>query len=185
MGASWVLHGCFLGASWVLPGCFLLCTSSRRKHPRSTHHYLIMAGNSHQIGNLSRRYTWVLPVCFFLWHHQRGLHSVIKYSSAMHHVFQIKCSTFNSNPNWNVLMGQPSTARRGGRENGGGRKKELVQFLLRIYNGPHVANFTAKFRLQCMKCLLLPLCRPLRITYEEPSHLLYLFLASFAFPYTH
>lgn len=79
-------------------------------------------------------------------------------------------------------MGQPSTARRGGRENGGGRKKELVQFLLRIYNGPHVANFTAKFRLQCMKCLLFPLCRPLRITYEEPSHLLYLFLASFAFP---
>ena len=79
-------------------------------------------------------------------------------------------------------MGQPSTAWRGGRENGGGRKKkELVQFLLRIYNGPHVANFTAKFRLQCMKCLLLPLCRPLRITYEEPSHLLYLFLASFAF----
>ena len=79
-------------------------------------------------------------------------------------------------------MGQPSTARRGGRENSGGRKKELVQFLLRIYNGPHVANFTAKFRLQCMKCLLFPLCRPLRITYEEPSHLLYLFLASFAFP---
>ena len=56
---------------------------------------------------------------------------------------------------------------RGGRENGGGRKKELVQFLLRIYNGPHVANFTAKFRLQCMKCLLFPLCWPLRITYEE------------------
>ena len=46
-------------------------------------------------------------------------------------------------------------------------KKELVQFLLRIYNGPHVANFTAKFRLQCMKCLLFPLCWPLRITYEE------------------
>ena len=170
----------------MLTGCFLLCTRiSRRKHPGRNHLYLLMAGNSHQIGNLSRRYTWVLPVCFFLWHHQRGLHSVIKYSSAMHHVFQIKCSTFNSNPNWNVLMGQPSTARRGGRENGGGRKKELVQFLLRIYNGPHVANFTAKFRLQCMKCLLLPLCRPLRITYEEPSHLLYLFLASFAFPYTH
>ena len=109
-----------------------------------------------------------------------GFENLINYSSTSQ--FQIKCSTFNSNPNWNVLMGQPSTARRGGRENGGGRKKELVQFLLRIYNGPHVANFTAKFRLQCMKCLLFPLCRPLRITYEEPSHLLYLFLASFAFP---
>ena len=42
-------------------------------------------------------------------------------------------------------------------------KRELVQFLLRIYNGPHTVNFTAKFRLQCMKCLLLfPLCKPLR-----------------------
>ena len=27
----------------------------------STHHCLLMAGNSHQIGNLSRKHTWVLP----------------------------------------------------------------------------------------------------------------------------
>ena len=53
-------------------GCFLLCTSSsRRKYPGSTHHYLLMAGNSHQIGNLSRKHAWVLPGCFLLWHHQR------------------------------------------------------------------------------------------------------------------
>ena len=27
----------------------------------STHHYLLMAGNSYQISNLSRKHTWVLP----------------------------------------------------------------------------------------------------------------------------
>ena len=52
-------------------GCFLLYTSSsRRKHPGSTHNYLIMAGNLHQIGYFSRKHPWVLPGCFFLWHHQ-------------------------------------------------------------------------------------------------------------------
>ena len=48
---------------WVLPECFLLCASSR-KHLGSTQHYLLMAWNSHQVGNLSRKHTWVLPGCF-------------------------------------------------------------------------------------------------------------------------
>ena len=55
-------------------------------------------------------------------------------------------------------------------------KKELVQFLLRIYNGPHAVNFTAKFRLQCMKCLLLfPLCKPLRVL-DPPTSRPYILL---------
>ena len=46
-----------MGDSWVLPTMY----SSRRKHKGSTHHHLSIAGNSHQIGNLSRKHTWVLP----------------------------------------------------------------------------------------------------------------------------
>ena len=53
--------GCFLGASY-----YVLATAEG-----STHHYLFMTWNSHQIGNFSRKQTWVLPGCFLLWHHQR------------------------------------------------------------------------------------------------------------------
>ena len=53
-------------------GCFLLCTrSSRRKHPGSTHNYLLMTGNLHQIGYFSGKHPWVIPGCFLQWHHQR------------------------------------------------------------------------------------------------------------------
>ena len=58
----------------MLPGCFLLCTSSsRRKHPGSTHHY-IMDWNSHQIGNLSRKHTYLCAGASFcdIIIHQRG-----------------------------------------------------------------------------------------------------------------
>ena len=65
----------------MLPGCFLLCTSSsRRKQPGSTHHYLLMAGNSHQIGNL-KKHTWVLYGCILLWHHQWVIVYIIGFES--------------------------------------------------------------------------------------------------------
>ena len=48
---------------WACPGCFLLCTStSRRKNPGSTHNYLLMAGNLHQIGYFPRKHTWVCDI---------------------------------------------------------------------------------------------------------------------------
>jgi hypothetical protein len=49
-------NGCFLGASY-----YALAAAEG-----STHHYLLMAENSNQIGNLSRKHTWVLPRCFLL-----------------------------------------------------------------------------------------------------------------------
>ena len=80
-GASWVLPRkvaemvCIsiqFRIWWVLPGCFLPCTSSsRRKHPESSHHNILMALNSHQIGKISRKHPWVPPGWFLLWHHQQ------------------------------------------------------------------------------------------------------------------
>ena len=61
----------------------------KRKHPGSTHHYLFMAGNSHQI-NFSRKHTWVLPGCFLLWHHQR----TTGHSECLFHYLKISVTRF-------------------------------------------------------------------------------------------
>ena len=57
-------------------GCFLL-SYVLGVAEWSTHNYLLMAGNLHQIHRLLfYKHTWVLPECFLLWHH----HLVIVYA---------------------------------------------------------------------------------------------------------
>ena len=73
--------GCFQGASF-----YVLSAGEG-----STHNYLLMAGNLHQIAYFSRKQPRVLPGCFLLWHHQR----VIVY---MYHL-SIECSISLSGEN--------------------------------------------------------------------------------------
>ena len=64
--------GCFLGASYyVLAAAEGSTQEVPRKHPGSTHDYLVMAGDLNQLGYFSRKHPWVFPGCFLLWHHQR------------------------------------------------------------------------------------------------------------------
>ena len=57
----------------------------RRKHPGSTHHYLFITDNSHQIGNFSRKHTWVRLGCFLLWHHQQVIVNIFLFKlQALH-----------------------------------------------------------------------------------------------------
>ena len=75
----WVLHGKVAKMVWIpvqfsfveYDGYFL-CASYYvlAAVEGSTHNYLLMAGNLHQIGYFSRKHPWVLPGCFLLWHHQ-------------------------------------------------------------------------------------------------------------------
>ena len=65
-----------MGASWVLPTTYVLAAAEG-----STHNYLLMAGNLHEIGYFSRKHPWVLPGCFLLRHHQQVIvyiESIIK-----------------------------------------------------------------------------------------------------------
>ena len=46
-----------MGASWVLPNpYYVLGAAEGSTRPGSTQHYLLMAGNSHQIGDFSRKH---------------------------------------------------------------------------------------------------------------------------------